>query len=582
MANSSATTRFLEHLLPTFPAKVNGAIFTLLFLNLTSICFIWLAGYYPAGKTVFMVIGLALLVLAILAGFAFSALLKTGNDAATEEILSLFSNIASGKADLSRIVRSFNTPEAAKIHKSYELFLASIRKLIDEIRRIGIDIAVDSTQVAATVSATAQKTVEQKDLSETATTASNEANTAIAEVSENAQYVSERTTNNLQMAKKSYEELVDVTEKIGRINKTVGSFINTVEDLGKSSTNILEIVNIINGISEQTNLLSLNATIEAARAAEHGKGFAVVAEEVRGLAKRIKPATEEISTNINSMIAIVAKTQSETSEILQYSRETDEVVGQTTTNFMTMISDFETTDDQLMKIAAAIEELSTNNSEITQKVVSINTLSSDIAGEMDKSAASVGTLNRATEKMLEMVSVFKTGEGQFDRLIAMAQEIRVTYEKKIQQLREKGVNVFDTNYQKVANTNPQKYTTAFTQPFIKEMIPLYEASKEKIPDAIYILAIDKKGYLPAHQAAFSQPMTGNPAHDLLHSRHQRIFFTNESEKRRCTHTETMLMQTYMRDTGQILNDLSMPIFIDGRHWGALIIGFDPKVMFAAK
>jgi methyl-accepting chemotaxis protein len=235
-----------------------------------------------------------------------------------------------------------------------------------------------------------------------------------------------------------------------------------------------------------------------------------------------------------------------------------------------------------MKIAAAIEELSTNNSEITQKVVSINTLSNDIAGEMDKSAVSVGTLNRATEKMLEMVSVFKTGEGQFDRLIAMAQEIRVAYEKKIQQLREKGVNVFDTNYQKVANTNPQKYTTAFTQSFIKEMIPLYESAKEKIPNAIYILAIDKKGYLPAHQAAFSQPMTGNPAHDLLHSRHQRIFFSNESEKRRCTHTETMLMQTYMRDTGQILNDLSMPIFIDGRHWGALIIGFDPKVMFAAK
>lgn len=582
MANSSVTTRVLGHLLPTFPGKVNGAIFSLLFLNLTSFCSIWLAGYYPAGKTVFMVIGLLLLILAILAGFAFSGLLKTGNDAATEEILSLFSNIASGKADLSRIDRNFTTPEATSIGKSYETFLVSIRKLIDEIRRIGVDIAVDSTQVAATVSATAQKTAEQKELSETATAASNEANTAIAEVSENAQYVSERTTNNLQMAKKSYEELVDVTEKIGRINKTVNSFINTVEELGKSSANILEIVNIINGISEQTNLLSLNATIEAARAAEHGKGFAVVAEEVRGLAKRIKPATEEISTNINSMISIVAKTQSETSEILQYSRETDEVVGQATVNFMTMISDFETTDDQLMKIAAAIEELSTNNSEITHKVESINTLSNDIASEMGKSEVSVSTLNRATEKMLEMVSVFKTGEGQFDRLIAMAQEIRVIYEKKIQQLREKGVNVFDTNYQKVANTNPQKYTAAFTQSFIKEMIPLYEAAKRKIPDAIYILAIDRKGYLPAHQAAFSQPMTGNPAHDLLNSRHQRIFFTNESEKRRCTHTETMLMQTYMRDTGQILNDLSMPIYVDGRHWGALIIGFDPKVMFAVK
>jgi len=251
-------------------------------------------------------------------------------------------------------------------------------------------------------------------------------------------------------------------------------------------------------------------------------------------------------------------------------------------NFMTMISDFETTDDQLMKIAAAIEELSTNNREITHKVVSINALSRDIAGEMDTSAISVGTLNRATEKMLEMVSFFKTGEGRFDCLINMAQEIRLVYEKKIQLFRERGVNVFDTNYQKVAHTSPQKYTAAFTKVFENEMIPLYESAKQQIPDAIYILAIDRKGYLPAHQAAFSKPMTGDPAHDLIYSRHQRIFFSNESEKRRCTHTEAMLMQTYMRDTGQILNDLSLPIYIDGRHWGALIIGFDPKVMFAAK
>ena len=581
MANSSVIAKSLARLFPTFPGQVHATIITLLLCNVTSAASIWLAGLYPASRTIFITLALVLIVLAVFCGIGFSRLLKSSSDAATDEILSLFANIESGKADLSRISRNFKNPEAQKISTRYEAFLGSIRKLIDEIRKIGIDIAVDSTQVAATVSATAHKTSEQRELSGTATVSSNEANTAIAEVSENAQYVSERTTNNLQMAKKSYDELVDVTAKIGRINKTVNSFISTVEELGKSSTNILEIVNIINSISEQTNLLSLNATIEAARAGEHGKGFAVVAEEVRGLARRIKPATEEISTNINSMIEIVAKTQSETSEILQYSRETDEVVGQTTDNFKTMIADFETTDDQLMKIAAAIEELSTNNSEITEKVKSINSLSNDIAQEMGKSESSVSTLNRVTEKMLEMVSVFKTGEGQFDQLIGMAQEIRSTYEKKIQQLKDKGTNVFDTNYQKVPNTEPQKFTAAFTKAFESEMIPLYEAAKQQIPNAIYILAIDKKGYLPAHHAAFSKPMTGNPAHDLVHSRHQRIFFSNDSEKRRCTHTESLLMQTYMRDTGQILNDLSMPVFIDNKHWGALIIGFDPKVMFAA-
>jgi methyl-accepting chemotaxis protein len=64
--------------------------------------------------------------------------------------------------------------------------------------------------------------------------------------------------------------------------------------------------------------------------------------------------------------------------------------------------------------------------------------------------------------------------------------------------------------------------------------------------------------------------------DLLKSRHQRIFFHVETEKRRVKNTEPFLLQTYMRDTGEILNDLSMPIHIGGRHWGAIVTGFKPE------
>jgi len=580
VSSSNIITRSISTIFPTNNGKITGTISILLILNIISVVVLLLASFFPSGKVLYLSIGFTALLLSIFLGLAFIGILKRSKDDSLNEVMALFENIESGKADLSKITKTFEDPGAQNISKSYSIFLETMRSLIGEIRKIGVDIAVDSTQVAATVMDTANKTSEQKELSEVVSVSSNEANRAISEVSENAQYVSEKTTNNLEMARNSYNELMDVTEKIQLINKTVSSFINTVEELGKSSSDILDIVSIINGISEQTNLLSLNATIEAARAAEHGKGFAIVAEEVRELARRIKPATEKITDNINSMIAIVEKTQSETTEILQYSKETDEVISQATEHFQSMIVDFELTDEQLMKIAAAIEELSTNNNEITVKVGDITNLSQSIAEKMESSETSVTTLNQVTEKMLEMVSVFKTGEGKFDWLIAIAQEISEEFQTAIQKIKDDGVNVFDSNYKKIPNTEPQKYTATFSEAFERHMIPIYDMGKEKMPDSIYVLAIDKNGYLPAHHAEFSQPLTGNPEKDLLYSRHQRIFMNVEAEKRRCTHTKPMLMQTYMRDTGQILNDLSLPIYIDGRHWGACIIGFDPKVMFA--
>jgi len=331
MPNVNIVSKGLSRLFPTSRGKIHATVLTLLFLHLAGGASFLLAIIYPGQGTLFMTFGLCFLFLAIICGIAFSGMLKRSQAEVTAEIQSIFSNTAKGKADLSKVVRSFENIEARDINDSYGVFLDTIRKLIDEIRKIGVDIAVDSTRVTATIVDTANKTSEQRKLSELVSVSSNQTNSAISEVSENTQYVSQKTTSNLAMARSSYNELRDVTEKIQRINKTVSSFIGTVAELGKSSANILDIINIINGISEQTNLLSLNATIEAARAAEHGKGFAVVAEEVRDLAKRIKPATEEITGHINSMIEIVEKTHNETQDILQFSKETDEVVEQTRT-----------------------------------------------------------------------------------------------------------------------------------------------------------------------------------------------------------------------------------------------------------
>jgi methyl-accepting chemotaxis protein len=581
MNTTDASAQSGQGFLTTLRGKIGAAILGLLVLNALGVGGVMLTawGVLPASTRIILAV---LFILAVAFGILALKILQREAAKGVSDISAVFQNLQGQEADLSCTMQDIDNPDLQHISACYNSFLASVRELVERIRKMGIDIALDSTRMAKSVFDTRNKTANQGAIAEEVALASNEANTAIAEIAQNTQYVAEKTTSNLNTAHRSHTELQDVTDKIHKINDIVESFRNTVDDLGRSSANILSIVTIINGISEQTNLLSLNATIEAARAGEHGKGFAVVAEEVRELSRRIKPATEEISNNIAAMIKIVERTQSETAQILSYAKDTDGVVTAATENFQRMIGDFETANDQLIKIAAAIEELSTNNSDVTDKVNNINALSQEIAADMNISATSVDTLNGVTEQMLELVARFKTGEGKFDSVIATAREIRDDYQARIQSMKDRGVNVFDTQYRSVPNTNPQKFLTAFSEAFVKEMQAVVDENVKKIPGTIYCLAIDRKGYLPIHHGAVSQAMTGDPARDLLNSRHQRIYQNNRTEQRRCSHTDPLLLQTYMRDTGEILNDLSMPIFVDGKHWGAFIMGFDPRKMFSEK
>jgi methyl-accepting chemotaxis protein len=576
MPGTSRPVRLIASWFPTLPGRIIAALALLLAAHLTGSLLLTAALILPELQLLLGAVAALALLFALAAGWLFGRSLRHGFSAIDRDIRSLFATVDKREMDLFLAETKEESETGGVARKGYADFLAKIRTLVEEIRRMGITIAVDTARVSSSVAATSDKAQRQQEISQQVSFASSESSRAITEVSASAQYVASKTQENLGMAKDSYQELVAVTEKISQISQSVEIFRATVADLSRSSASILGVVSTINDIAEKTNLLSLNATIEAARAGEHGKGFAVVAEEVRELARRVKPATAEISENINSMIAIVNRTEQGTAEISHNTGETSLVINTASTNFRQMIADFEETNGQLLKIAAAIEELSSSNREVTEKIAGINSLCREIAGAMESSHSSVEALSEVTEGMLELVSRFRTGSGTFDRLLSWAQKGKEEIEAEIEKMRQDGSNVFDTSYRQIANTNPQKFETSYTSHFQKTMQPLFDRLKESMAGAIYTVTVDRNGYLPAHHSAFSQKMTGNPEHDLIHSRHMRIFRNNKTEKRRCSHTQPMLLQTYMRDTGEVLNDLSLPIFVGGKHWGAFIIGFDPK------
>jgi methyl-accepting chemotaxis protein len=120
-----------------------------------------------------------------------------------------------------------------------------------------------------------------------------------------------------------------------------------MDELNKASSQIGDVVNLINEIAGQTNLLALNATIEAARAGDAGKGFAVVAQEVKNLASQTSKATEDISDSVNAM-------QSRTENAVAAIEKIRKIIGQI--------------DGVSSAIAAAIEQQGAAANEITRSI----------------------------------------------------------------------------------------------------------------------------------------------------------------------------------------------------------------------
>jgi methyl-accepting chemotaxis protein len=132
--------------------------------------------------------------------------------------------------------------------------------------------------------------------------------------------------------------------------------------------------------------------------------------------------------------------------------------------------------------------------------------------------------------------------------------------------------IFDTFYIPIPNTNPQKYRTQydkFTDETIRIVLDKYLEKDNRIK---FVVAVDKNGYLPTHNTRYSRPLTGDGDYDTKHNRTKRMF-NDRTGLAAARNTKPFLLQSYSRDTGETMMDLSVPIYIDGRHWGAIRIGY---------
>ncbi len=367
-----------------------------------------------------------------------------------------------------------------------------------------------------------------------------------------------------------------VFEHLGEASRGSRAEIAALE---KSFSQITAVTQVIKDIAQKTGLLALNAAIEAARVGEAGRGFAVVADEVRKLAH----STQQSVASIESFSAEVLRGLG---TVTRSTAELDTRMGEGKALAQNMAQNFRDIAAGVDDMAAGIGRMGANIESEVQALRAVSGEFDQLARTVREGAAqTVQTTERiatavqhsldASQSLFEAATVFATGSrtSQVMRdLEAAVGEIEAELAQALRDGRISEADLFDEQYVPIAGTEPQKYRTRFTD-FIKQRIqPIEDRWLGKSGDYRYVLLVDRNGYAAAHNSAFDQPLTGDPARDLVGNRSMRIF-NDPVGLASARNTNPFLLQVYARDTGEIMRELARPVQVGGRHWGAVRLAF---------
>lgn len=365
---------------------------------------IWVSivsGLLALGSIIFLVLSLNR---AQRGRFENSMELNNRNQEAIMRLLDEMGSLAEGDLTVKATVTEDMT---GAIADSINFAVEQLRSLVQTINDTSVQVASSAQETQATAMHLAEAAEHQAQQINTASTRINEIASSINQVSKNSAESADVAQRSVELSTKGASVVRQTIVGMDSIRGQIQETSKRIKRLGESSQEIGSIVELINDISEQTNILALNAAIQAASAGEAGRGFAVVADEVQRLAERTSNATKRIETLVQTIQAdtneAVSSMEQTTSEVVAGARLAEDAG--------TALGEIEHVSNTLASliqgISTAAQQQSAAATDITQTMTTIQSITAQTSEGANQTAESIGNLAQLAADLRRSVADFK-------------------------------------------------------------------------------------------------------------------------------------------------------------------------------